>query len=244
MASTIQIKRGLRVNIPSTAANGELVFTTDDQQLSVGNTTGTAVIPIKIAAANVTGLVNGGTELVNAQTGTTYTVVVGDAGKLLTMSNAAAVAVTQPIAGFTSGFYYDIENKGVGDVTITTTGSTINGAATFILHTNQGMRVVYDGTNWQVMLGRAVVAKSAVGSQWLNSVGADGAFTSTQPAFTDVSGTVASGQLPTPTTTTFGGVKDVAAVATKFVSAVTNGVPILTQPAFTDISGVLDGGTF
>lgn len=43
--------------------------------------------------------------------------------------------------------------------------------------------------------------------------------------------------LPTPTTSTFGGVKDIAAVSTKFVSAVTSGVPVLTQPAFTDISG-------
>lgn len=60
-------------------------------------------------------------------------------------------------------------------------------------------------------------------------------------------------EFPAPTTTTFGGVKDVAAVATKFVSAVTSGVPILSQPAFSDVSGslaagqlpaVIDGGTF
>ncbi|SRR6266568_73704 len=192
--ATLQVKRGLIANLPASGAAGEPIYTTDDQILHFG--TGAAVVPLKIAAANVTGLVNGGTELVNAQTGTTYTVVVGDAGKLLTMSNAAAVAVTQPISGFSAGFYYDIENKGVGDVTITTTGSTINGAATFVLHTGQGIRVVYDGTNWQVLLGRAVVAKSAVASQWLNSVAADGVFTSAQPAFTDISGALAAGQLP------------------------------------------------
>ena len=54
--ATIQIKRGLRANIPATAANGELILTTDDQQLSVGNVAGTAVLPIKIAVANVVGL--------------------------------------------------------------------------------------------------------------------------------------------------------------------------------------------
>jgi hypothetical protein len=52
----LQIKRGLRANIPSTAANGELILTTDDQFLSVGNVAGNAVVPIKIAVANVVGL--------------------------------------------------------------------------------------------------------------------------------------------------------------------------------------------
>lgn len=47
--------------------------------------------------------------------------------------------------------------------------------------------------------------------------------------------------LPTPTTSTFGGVKDIAASSTKFVSAVTSGVPVLTQPAFTDLSGAATG---
>lgn len=253
--ATIQIKRGLRANIPATAANGELILTTDDQQLSVGNVAGNAVVPIKMAAANVTGLVNGGTELVNAQVGTSYTVVVGDAGKLLTFSNAGAIAVTQPIAGFTSGFYYDAENKGVGDVTITTTSSTINGAATLVLHTNQGCRVVYDGTNWQVMLGRAHVAKSAVGSQWINSASADGVFTSTQPAFTDISGTATGAQLPNPAVATKGGVFSKAAAASNFLTSISSvdGSVTAAQPAFTDISGtlaagqlpaVLDGGSF
>jgi Major tropism determinant N-terminal domain len=191
---TIQVKRGLVANLPASAAAGEPVYTTDDQQLHFG--TGAAVVPLKISAVNVTGLVNGGTETVNAQAGTSYTVVSGDAGKLVTLSNASAVAVTVPAGVFTSGQYADFQNKGAGDVTITTTSATINGAATFVLHTNQGIRVVFDGTNFQVVLGRAVVAKSSTTSQWLNSVAADGTFTSSQPAFTDVSGTLAAGQLP------------------------------------------------
>lgn len=194
--STIQIKRGLRANIPATAANGELILTTDDQQLSVGNVAGNAVVPIKIAAANVTGLVNGGTETVNAQVGTTYTVLASDAGKLITLSNASAVAVTVPAAVFASSQFADFQNKGVGDVTITPTSATINGAANFVIHTNQGVRIVFDGTNFQVALDRGPVAKSAVASQWLNSVDATGVFTSTQPAFTDISGSLAAGQLP------------------------------------------------
>jgi len=67
--STIQIKRGLRANIPATALNGELILTTDDQQLSVGNVAGNAVVPIKIAAANVTGLVAAPVSSVFGRTG-------------------------------------------------------------------------------------------------------------------------------------------------------------------------------
>ena len=140
--STIQIKRGLRASIPSTALNGELILTTDDQQLSVGNVTGTGVVPIKIAVANVVGL----------------------------------VAESQTNKDAASGY-----------------------------------------------------------------------------AGLDASAKLKASEFPTPTTTTFGGVKDIAAVANNFVSAVTNGVPILSQPAFTNLSGTLsagqlpatiDGGTF
>ena len=192
--STIQVKRGLRANIPSTAAAGEPVYTTDDQQLSFG--TGAAVVPLKISAANVTGLVNGGTELVNAQPGTTYSVVAGDAGKLLTTANASAVAVSLVTANYSAGFFFDYQNKGTADATFTPTSGTINGAASLVFHNGQGARIVFDGTNYQISVGRSLQAKSAVGSQWLNSVGADGVFTSTQPAFTDISGTLGTAQLP------------------------------------------------
>jgi hypothetical protein len=140
--ATIQLKRGLRANIPASAANGELVFTTDDQQLSVGNVAGNAVVPIKIAVANVVGLVAEQTTNKDAANG---------------------------YAGLTAG------------------------------------------------------------------------------------GLLKTAEFPAPTTSNFGGVKDIAAVATKFVSAVTSGVPILTQPNFTDLAGTLaagqlpatiDGGTF
>jgi hypothetical protein len=41
-----------------------------------------------------------------------------------------------------------------------------------------------------------VFAKGAVASQWLKSLGTDGAFTTTQPAFSDISGVATAGQLP------------------------------------------------
>lgn len=97
-------------------------------------------------------------ELVNAQTGTTYTVLSADWGKLITLSNGSAVAVTLPNAAadttsFPAGWFVDVVNLGVGTVTITPTTSTIQAAATYVLRTGQGARIVSDGTNYFVHAG-------------------------------------------------------------------------------------------
>ena len=69
----------------------------------------------------------------NAQTGTTYTLVAADASyKLVTCSNAAAITVTVPPSIFTAGDTINIQSIGAGlttfaagsGVTITSTGAT------------------------------------------------------------------------------------------------------------------------
>jgi len=91
---------------------------------------------------------------VNAQTGTTYTFVTADKGKLVTFSNAAAIAVTLPQAtGTFSAFYCDAQNRGAGTATITPTTSTIDGAASLALANNQGVRIFSDGTNYFTQRG-------------------------------------------------------------------------------------------
>lgn len=95
-------------------------------------------------------------ELVNAQTGTTYTYLTTDCGKLVTHSNAGAIAATLPQAGstgFAAGWWMDVEDTGTGTLTITPTTSTINGAATLVLTTKTGSRIVSDGTNYQLQTG-------------------------------------------------------------------------------------------
>ncbi len=88
----------------------------------------------------------------NKQTGTSYSVADGDRAKLVTFTNAASIAVTLPQAGasslFINGWYAFFENRGVGAVTITPTTSTVDGAATFVLLTNQGVLIASDGTNY------------------------------------------------------------------------------------------------
>lgn len=91
-------------------------------------------------------------EPVNAQTGTTYTFVAGDKGKLVNFSNTSSIAVTLPQAtgSFSSGFFFDVQNINTGLVTITPTTSTIDGASTLIVPKGYGLRIVSDGANWQI----------------------------------------------------------------------------------------------
>ena len=68
----------------------------------------------------------------NAQTGTTYTLVIADLGKLVTTSNASPVTVTIPPSVFSTGNQINVQSIGVGlttfaagaGVTITSTGAT------------------------------------------------------------------------------------------------------------------------
>jgi len=68
----------------------------------------------------------------NAQTGTTYTLVASDLGKLVTLSNASGITLTVPPSVFTSGNQINIQRIGAGlvtlaqgaGVTITSTGAT------------------------------------------------------------------------------------------------------------------------
>ena len=68
----------------------------------------------------------------NAQTGTTYTLVAADLGKLVTTSNASAITVTVPPSVFAAGNTINVQSIGVGlttfaagaGVTITSTGAS------------------------------------------------------------------------------------------------------------------------
>ena len=68
----------------------------------------------------------------NAQTGTTYTLVIADLGKLVTLSNASGITLTVPPSVFATGNQINIQQIGAGQVTlaqgagvtITSTGAT------------------------------------------------------------------------------------------------------------------------
>ena len=70
----------------------------------------------------------------NAQTGTSYTTVLGDDGKLITLDNAAAITLTIPPNGTVAygiGTQLNLMQLGAGQVTITAgAGVTLRSAGT------------------------------------------------------------------------------------------------------------------
>lgn len=102
---------------------------------------------------------------VNAQTGTTYTLLASDKLTVVTFSNASAVAVTLPQAttsGFGNGFLVFLKNNGVGTVTVTPTTSTIGTGTALVLRTGEWAIVWSDGTNYDIFTtGRTTGAPSA-----------------------------------------------------------------------------------
>lgn len=62
---------------------------------------------------------------VNPQTGTTYTLVAGDNGVVVTLSNASAITVTVP-SGLGANFACELIQIGAGQVTVAASGVTLN----------------------------------------------------------------------------------------------------------------------
>lgn len=61
---------------------------------------------------------------VNNQTGTAYTAVAGDAGKMIRCANASAITLTLPTGTYTVGDVIMVRQVGAGQVTAS--GGTIN----------------------------------------------------------------------------------------------------------------------
>lgn len=86
---------------------------------------------------------------VNAQTSAGYTVLTGDQGKLVTVSNSAPQTLTLPSSAPASGWWIAVENTGTGTWTVSRNGLNIDGAASnFNLTTNQGVLIYSDGSNY------------------------------------------------------------------------------------------------
>ena len=109
-----------------------------------GATAGTSVLTLPIATDTLVGKATTDTltnktltaPLINlafnAQTGTTYTLVAADSGKLVTSSNAASIIITIPPSIFAAGEQINVQSIGVGltsfaagsGVTVTSTGAS------------------------------------------------------------------------------------------------------------------------
>jgi len=95
---------------------------------------------------------------INAQTGTTYTFVIGDADKLVTFTNASAVTATVPpnsSVAFSIGTVINVAGLGDGLVTLVGgSGVTINATPGLNLRAKfSGATLIKTGTDTWLMLG-------------------------------------------------------------------------------------------
>lgn len=218
-------------------------------QTVLGNGSGSTATAVALTlggnlVATSTGL--GTSQSINAQTGTSYALQATDAGKLVTFSNASAIAVSLSVAtttGFTAGFSFDVENLGVGSVTITPTTSTINGATTLVIAQNQGCTVTSDGTNYQVSACTAVGGGGGSGTITSSTSGQIPVYTAATTVAGSANATLTAGALTLGVSGTAGSVKmGNATSGTVTVQPVTGALGTVTAslPANTGTVGELN----
>jgi hypothetical protein len=126
--------------------------TTSTSTSSGSSTASTSVTPAQ-AQVIATAAIQTTFGATDNQTGTSYTSQNSDYGGIVTIDNAAAVAVTLGGDGTGIGaqWWCFFENIGAGTATITPSSGTINGGADITLVTNQGAVVFFDGVNWAAL---------------------------------------------------------------------------------------------
>jgi hypothetical protein len=124
---------------------GSVVGTTDTQVLTNKDlTSSTNTFPSTL----------GNTFTINAQTGTTYTLVSGDVNKLVTLSNASAITLTIPSVTFTTGQQINIQQIGAGQVTVQGDGtSTFTGTGTKLRAQYSAATIVCTASNTFTLIG-------------------------------------------------------------------------------------------
>lgn len=130
---------------------GDITAVTAGTGLSGGGTTGAVTVSFDYSVGNQS--------VENAQTGTTYTLVLTDAGKMVTCSNASAITLTVPPnadVAFPTNTRIDLLQYGAGQVTVAAgSGVTIysKGSALKLSAQYAGATLWKKATNTWVLVG-------------------------------------------------------------------------------------------
>ena len=95
----------------------------------------------------------------NAQTGTTYTLVIADLGKMVTLSNASGITLTVPPSVFSTGNQINIQAIGAGQVTlaqgagVTITSTGASASAPKLRAQYSAATIICTGSNTFTVLG-------------------------------------------------------------------------------------------
>lgn len=118
---------------------------------------------------------------VNAQTGTSYTFVLTDQGKVVTLSNASAVSVSVPLnssVAFPTNTHISLVNLGAGLVTVAgVSGVTVNGSSLTLAQYDVATLIKLGTDTWVLLRGggvpKAVVSSSTASSTEAVTVGGE-----------------------------------------------------------------------
>ncbi len=159
--SLADLKGGTTGQVLSKASNTNMDFTWTDLSgdiagvtagtgLSGGGTSGTVTLSFDYGVGNQA--------IENAQTGTTYTLALSDAGKMVTLTNASAITLTIPTNGsaaFPVNTRIDLLQYGAGQVTIAGAGVTIYSSGSKLKLTGQysGASLWKKATDTWVLIG-------------------------------------------------------------------------------------------
>lgn len=202
-----------------------------------GSTSGTAVLGVKAAAGSTTFNLPVGNGSLNQ-------VLITDGSGNTSWSAAGAgtvssVGLTLPSVFIVSGS--PVTGAGTLTATLNTqaanthwSGPTTGAAATPTFRVLVGADLPNPSSS---SLG-GVQSFAAISSQWIRQISTSGIPTASQPAFTDISGTLAPAQCPNPSASTLGCIQSFVAQSSKWINTIsTSGVPSATQPSFSDILG-------
>jgi hypothetical protein len=138
----------------SWSSTGDITGVTAGTGLTGGGTSGAVTLSLDYSVVNRLTF--------NAQTGTTYTLVAGDASsKLVTTSNASAITVTVPSGIFSAGDQINIQSIGAGLTTIVGSGTTITStgatsASPILRKQYSGATIICTASNVFTVLGDIV----------------------------------------------------------------------------------------